>query len=134
MRKTISRLSNPFHPSLSVLPSSLFATEILGTPGNPELKAAAGSVEVTSGAVGCGALIALIAVFCVVVLFHRKHNRAQTEKTIDEFDLSTEHRNEEGSDVEEEHFFDLPNDGTDAEYLTESESWGDDRDFRIHYE
>jgi hypothetical protein len=129
-------MSNPFRPSLSVFPSSLFATEILGTPRNQELKASVGSVEITSGAVGGGAFIALSAILCVFVLFHRKDNRARTEKMIDEFDMSSEHRNEEGSDVEEEeHFFDLPNDGTDSEYLTGSESWGDNPDnFRIHYE
>jgi hypothetical protein len=49
----------------------------------------------TSGAVGAETFIALMAIFCAFVRFHRKQNRAQTEKMIDEFDLSTEGRNEE---------------------------------------
>jgi hypothetical protein len=131
---TVTRLSNPFFASLSNLPTNLFATAMFGTLRNPDLKVYVGSVEITSSAVGGASFIALMTIFCVFFLFHRKHNRRQTEKpTGNEFDLSTEHRNEE-SDVEE-HFFDLPNDRADSEYLTGSESWdnsGDD--FRIHCE
>jgi hypothetical protein len=93
-------------------------------------------VEITSGTVGGGSLVALLATVCLFLLFHRKHNRSQTEKQIiDEFDLSTEHRNEE-PDVDE-HFFDLHNDGTDPEDLTGSESWvggGDDLGMRFEGE
>jgi hypothetical protein len=54
-------------------------------------------------------------------LFHRKRTLRQAEQQmIHEFNLSTEYRDEE-SDVEE-HFFELPNDGADSEYLTGSES------------
>jgi hypothetical protein len=125
-------LSNPFFISLSKLPSNLFTTAVFGALRNPELKVSVGSVGITSGAVGGGALVALVSIVCLV--FHKACNSLQTEKQIiDEFDLSTEHRNEE-SDLEE-HFFDLPNDRTSSKYLTGSESWEDSpNDFRMHYE
>jgi hypothetical protein len=79
----------------------------------------------TSGGIGGGTFIALIAIVCLSFIFHRKHHRSPTEKQID---LSGgKDRNEEES--EEEHFFDLESDadGPEFEDLTGCHLWAGGR-------
>jgi hypothetical protein len=136
--------TNRFLFSLSYLPSILPQTIDFLFDIDEDLKASLESVKITSASVGGGAFIAIIAIVCLSLLFHRtrrkRQNGTQIEReSFDEFDLPTEHSDEEPSD-EEESFFDLENrEKSDSDDPFESDSFVSDPirggdDLRVHFD
>jgi hypothetical protein len=139
------RSSNGFHSnffliSLSYFPSILLPTMNFLSDIDRDLKASLGSVKITSGSVGGGGFIALIAIVAFCCLLYRRRsgqNRPQSQPEVfHEFDLPIEHNEEEES--EDENAFDLEN-GKDSYDPFDSESLERDRnpggrDLRMHFD
>jgi hypothetical protein len=109
LKRTTAFFSNQYLPSNSLFPTILIRTLHFIPPAEQQLNAAAKSLKPISGAV---AGVAIIALFSICFLLHRRHKHHQRqEQSIDELDLSTEHshKEEEEFDDEDEDFFDLEN-------------------------
>jgi hypothetical protein len=112
IKTTKAFFSNQWPLSHSYGTSHLCATpNILGEPNDDE-KSSLGSVKTTAGAASGGGLVALIAVFGLCLLLYRRYKGQAPQngnQVVDEFDLPTEHSDEEGFCEEEESVFDLQN-------------------------
>jgi hypothetical protein len=122
--------SNLYLKSHSYLFSNLFPTVYFLGKGDNDEKDSLESVRITSGAAAGGAgFVALAVMFCFGLVLYRRHTIAQNNneinQIIDEFDLSTEHWDEEELEDEEEHVFDIEddNDRTNSDDLLGCDHW-----------
>jgi hypothetical protein len=125
LKATIAIFSNLFLHSHGCRLSGLLPTLEFATLLDDELKVSVGSVRLVSGTVSGGALIGLITIFSLCFVFHRRQKTSPIdEEPIDEFDLQTEHCDEE-EPYDDDDVFDLQNSegGAVSDDLSVGDSW-----------